>query len=159
MLIPDVAACLLHGEWAEDRAAVLERTFELGWRQAVGTDAFQDPMNALWRDAALHRVPTVFMNSTEAASGRRIVNSHVVLDPGLSSAVSLAAAVPPHALRLSTAAAERFLRRPLPEQLPHNLAQGVRLLASTLLLSNRLEAVPADADIPLVVRYYWKIEG
>jgi hypothetical protein len=103
MLIPDVAACLLHGEWAEDRAAVLERTFELGWRQAVGTDAFQDPMNALWRDAALHRVPTVFMNSTEAASGRRIVNSHVVLDPGSSSAVSLAAAVPPHALRLSTA--------------------------------------------------------
>ncbi len=63
------------------------------------------------------------------------------------------------ALQLSTAAAERFLRRPLPEQLPHNLAQGVRLLASTLLLSNRLEAVPADADIPLVVRYYWKIEG
>lgn len=103
MLIPDVAACLLHGAWAEDRAAVLERTFELGWREAVGTDAFQDPLIALWRDAALHRVPTVFMNSTEAASGRRIVNSHVVLDPGHSSAVSLPAALPPHALRLSTA--------------------------------------------------------
>jgi len=103
MLIPDVAACLLHGEWAEDRAAVLERSLELGWRQAVGTDAFQNPMNALWRDAATHRVPAVFMNSTEAASGRRIVNSHVVLDPGLSSAVSLPAAVPPDSLRLSTA--------------------------------------------------------
>jgi len=103
MLIPDVAACLLHGEWAEDRAAVLERTIELGWRQAVGTDAFQDPMTALWRDAALHRVPTLFMNSTEAASGRRIVNSPVVLDPGLSSAISLPVMIPPHSLRLSTA--------------------------------------------------------
>ena len=103
MLIPDVAACLLHGEWAQDRAAVLERTFELGWRQAVGTDAFQDPMTALWRDAALHRVPTLFMNSTEAASGRRIVNSPVVLDAGLSSALSLPVTIPPDTLRLSTA--------------------------------------------------------
>jgi hypothetical protein len=103
MLIPDVAACLLHGSWAEDRAAILERAFELGWHQAVGTDAFRDPLNALWRDAAAHRVPTVFMNSTEAASGRRIVNSHVVLDPGQSSALSLPVAIPPHALRLSTA--------------------------------------------------------
>ena len=103
MLIPDAAACLLHGEWALDRAAVLERAFELGWRQAVGTDAFQDPMTALWRDAALHRVPTLFMNSTEAASGRRIVNSPVVLDPGLSSALSLPVTIPPQTLRLSTA--------------------------------------------------------
>jgi hypothetical protein len=103
MLIPDAAACLLHGEWALDRAAVLERTFELGWRQATGTDALQDPMTALWRDAALHRVPTLFMNSTEAASGRRIVNSPVVLDPGLSSAFSLPVTIPPHTLRLSTA--------------------------------------------------------
>jgi hypothetical protein len=103
MLIPDAAACLLHGEWAEDRAAVLERTFELGWRQAVGTDAFQDPMNALWRDAAMHRVPMLFMNSTEAASGQRIVNSPVALDPGLSSAISLPDTIPPHSLRLSTA--------------------------------------------------------
>lgn len=103
MLIPDAAACLLHGEWAADRAAVLERTFELGWRQAVGTDVFQDPMTALWRDAALHRVPTLFMNSTESASGRRIVNSPVVLDPGLSSAISLPVTIPPHSLRLSTA--------------------------------------------------------
>jgi len=103
MLIPDAAACLLHGEWAEDRAAVLERSFELGWREAVGTDAFEAPMNALWRDAALHRVPTVFMNSTEAVSGRRVVNSHVVLDPGRSTALSLPDVVPPRALRLSTA--------------------------------------------------------
>ena len=103
MLIPDAVACLLHGEWAEDRAAVLERTFELGWRQAVGTDAFQEPMTALWRDAAMHRVPILFMNSTEAASGRRIVNSPVVLDPGLSSAISLPVTIPPHSLRLSTA--------------------------------------------------------
>jgi hypothetical protein len=103
MLIPDVAACLLHGAWAEDRAAVLERTLELGWREAVGTDAFQDPLDAPWRDAALHHVPTVFMNSTEAGSGRRIVNSHVVLDPAHSSAFSLPVALPPQSLRLSTA--------------------------------------------------------
>jgi hypothetical protein len=63
------------------------------------------------------------------------------------------------ALQLSTTAAERFLGRPLPDLLPHNLAQGVRLLASSLLLSNRLEEPPTDADIPLVVRYYWKAGG
>jgi hypothetical protein len=103
MLIPDAAACLLHGEWAEDRAAVLEKTFELGWRQAVGTDAFRAPMTALWEEAAIHSLPTLFMNSTEAASGRRVVNSHVVLDPELSSAVSLPDLVPPRSLRLSTA--------------------------------------------------------
>ena len=80
-----------------------ERAFELGWRQAVGTDAFQDPMTALWRDAAMHRVPILFMNSTEAASGRRIVNSPIVLDPGLSSAISLPVTISPHSLRLSTA--------------------------------------------------------
>jgi len=103
MLIPDVAACLLHSDWSEDRAAVLERTFELGWREAIGTDAFAAPMNALWRDAGVHRVPTVFMNSTEAASGRRVVNSHLELDPGRSSALSLPELIPPGSLRLSTA--------------------------------------------------------
>lgn len=60
-------------------------------------------MNALWRDAALQRVPTVFMNRTEAVSGRRVVNIHVVLDTGRSTALSLPTVIPPRSLRLSTA--------------------------------------------------------
>jgi Patatin-like phospholipase len=103
MLISDVASCLVHKEWAEDRASVLEKAFEIGWRQAVRTDTFEGPMNALWANESRHRVPTLFMNSTEADTGRRIVNSHVVLDPGLSPAISLPNSIPAHSLRVSTA--------------------------------------------------------
>jgi hypothetical protein len=63
------------------------------------------------------------------------------------------------ALKLSIAAAERFTGRPVPNQMPHNLAHGIRLLAASLLLRNRLEEPVADSDIPMLARYHWKLEG
>jgi hypothetical protein len=63
------------------------------------------------------------------------------------------------ALDLSLATAERFIARPLPDPLTHNLAQGVRLLAASLLLRNRLEEPVADADVPMLARYYWRLEA
>lgn len=60
------------------------------------------------------------------------------------------------AVELATAAAENYIGTPLPEELPHGIAQGVKLLATKLLISGELEG-PVQADaIPLVVRYYWR---
>lgn len=63
------------------------------------------------------------------------------------------------ALELARNAAQRALGQPIPEQIPFPLAQGIKLLASKLLLSNRLEDEVAPADIPLVVRYYFRLSG
>lgn len=62
------------------------------------------------------------------------------------------------ALDLATAAAKAQLRvEALPDELPHNIAQGVKLLATKLLLTDQLADVPAEHEIPLVVRYYFKL--
>jgi hypothetical protein len=103
MLIPDVAACLVHRARSDDRASALEKAFEIGWRQAVGTNTFAEPLTALWMGSSRDHVPALFMNSTEAKTGQRIVNSHVVLDPGLSSALSLPNYLEAYSLRVSTA--------------------------------------------------------
>lgn len=103
MLIPDVAACLLHFEGAKDRASVLEKSFEIAWRNAMRTDTFDRPLHKIWNDDPNFALPALFLNSTEADTGVRIVNSHVTLDPDISAAISLPAVIPAHALRLSTA--------------------------------------------------------
>lgn len=103
MLIPDVAACLLHFEGAKDRASVLEKSFEIGWRDEMKTHTFERPMHAIWTGVSTLEVPALFLNSTEADTGARIVNSHVTLDPEISAAISLPQRIPAHALRLSTA--------------------------------------------------------
>ncbi|MFO0891760.1 MAG: hypothetical protein U0790_21795 [Isosphaeraceae bacterium] len=102
MLIPDAAACLLHGEWAEDRASTLERAFELSWWRTIRTGTFEGPLDALWAEELRHRLPSLFLNSTEADTGQRIVNSHVILDPELSPALSLPRFTVPRSLRVST---------------------------------------------------------
>ena len=48
-------------------------------------------------------MPALFLNSTEPDTGQRIVNSHVVIDPGFSSALSLPNRLATESLRLSTA--------------------------------------------------------
>ena len=103
MLIPDVAACLVRDVRSGDRASALEKAFEIGWRQAVGTNTFAEPLPALWMGSSRDHVPALFLNSTEANTGQRIVNSHVVLDPGLSSALSLQNCLDAESLRVSTA--------------------------------------------------------
>lgn len=62
------------------------------------------------------------------------------------------------ALELATAAAKAQTGLDaLPGELPHNLAQGLKLLATRLLLTDKLDEVPAEHEIPLVVRYYFKL--
>jgi hypothetical protein len=62
------------------------------------------------------------------------------------------------AIGLASAAAATELGIPsLPSDLPHPLAQAVKLLASKLLITNQLEQPPAAADLPLVVRYYLRV--
>jgi hypothetical protein len=64
------------------------------------------------------------------------------------------------AIRLSTAAAAAELGIPaLPADLPHPLAQAVKLLATKLLIVDQLEQQPSGDDIPLVVRYYLKVHA
>ena len=62
------------------------------------------------------------------------------------------------AVSLSTAAAAAEIGMPsLPADLPHPLAQAVKLLAAKLLITDQLDEPPAAADLPLVVRYYLKV--
>lgn len=61
------------------------------------------------------------------------------------------------ALELARNAAQRALGAPVPEQMPHALAQGIKLLAGRLLLTGKLDAEVNPSDIPLVVRYYFKL--
>lgn len=61
------------------------------------------------------------------------------------------------ALDLAKEAAERLGGIPVPDVASNNLRQSIHLLASKLLISQQLDApVPAN-EVPLVVRYYWKL--
>ena len=61
------------------------------------------------------------------------------------------------AIELSCAAAESFTGRPVPAEMGHNLSQGIKLLATKLLLIDKLDEAPEQQDIPLVVRYYFRL--
>jgi hypothetical protein len=63
------------------------------------------------------------------------------------------------ALELARNAAQRALGRPIPEEMPHALAQAIKLLAARLLLANKLDDEVNPSDIPLVVRYYLRLSG
>jgi hypothetical protein len=57
------------------------------------------------------------------------------------------------ALTLAKAAAQRVIGRPLRDTEPHAIRHGIHLFASSLLLTDSLEAPGAP---PLVVRALWK---
>jgi hypothetical protein len=59
------------------------------------------------------------------------------------------------AVDLATAAAAAHIGQELPEELPHPIAQGVRLLATKLLITGALEGPVEAKDIPLLVRAFW----
>lgn len=67
----------------------------------------------------------------------------------LDKAIELASAAAAAELGVST----------LPGNLSHQLAQAVKLLATRLLLADDLEEPPTGDAIPLVVRYYLKLEA
>ena len=43
-----------------------------------------------------------------------------------------------------------------PEALPHPIRHGIHMLAAQLLVTDRLEQVPAQAEIPAIVRGLWR---
>jgi hypothetical protein len=63
------------------------------------------------------------------------------------------------ALELAAAAAAATIGRPLLEAEPHAIRHGVHMLAAELLLKDALAAVPDAAEIPAVVRAFWKQAG
>ncbi len=81
LLFPDLIQRLLPVRIALfDRSRALEASWERSFADRVGSDAFSQPMSALWRgpngelDA---RLPALFLNATHVESGRRVVLSPV----------------------------------------------------------------------------------
>jgi hypothetical protein len=60
------------------------------------------------------------------------------------------------ALDLAKEAALAATGQPVGDAAGHGIRHGVHMLAAQLLLKDQLEAAPAGADIPGVVRYLWK---
>lgn len=61
------------------------------------------------------------------------------------------------AIDLSTAAIREQLGRDLPETLPHELAQAVRLAATKLLLTDKLDEPMTAEELPAVARYFVRL--
>lgn len=60
------------------------------------------------------------------------------------------------ALALATDAAQASTGKAVGDTAPHAIRHGVFLLASHLLITDQLEEPPAEIDIPLVVRAFWR---
>lgn len=61
------------------------------------------------------------------------------------------------ALDLAKAAAATVTGSPVGDTASHPVRQGIHLLAAQLLITGQLDAEPQDEQIPLVVRYYWRL--
>ena len=60
------------------------------------------------------------------------------------------------AMALASEAAAAFTGRPIGDTAPHAIRHGIHLLASRLLITTQLEGPIRQADIPLVVRAFWR---
>jgi hypothetical protein len=93
---------------APDRAAALEQAFERSWRNSMGNDVLERPLDELWRGDDTDRVPALFLNATEVGSAEHVVISPVSM-VGVGRRVDsrrvdlVQAAVESRAFRLSTA--------------------------------------------------------
>jgi hypothetical protein len=59
-------------------------------------------------------------------------------------------------LDIAIMAAQDYLGEPItPEALPNPIRHGIHMLAAQLLVTDRLEQVPAQAEIPAVIRALW----
>lgn len=61
------------------------------------------------------------------------------------------------ALTVAKDAAAAFTGAAVGDNASHAIRQGVHLLAAQLLITGQLDATPHDEEIPLVVRYYWRL--
>ena len=78
MLYPDLAQRFLFWPVARfDRAATLERAWELAWaRHVEGRNRMSEPLDRLWEDKG-HWTPALFLNATWVETGKRIIASNV----------------------------------------------------------------------------------
>lgn len=109
MLYPDLMQRLLPFAWLPDRAAALERGWEVGWRRALPDSAggLERPFTRFWHAAGgapdLWR-PLLFLNGTHQESGRRIITSPMVIDNRIFPDALDYFDINPCEVRLSTAA-------------------------------------------------------
>jgi uncharacterized Zn-finger protein/predicted acylesterase/phospholipase RssA len=101
MLVSDLVYNFLPRQ--SDRAVALEEAFEVAWERANGDNSFSNTFQALWQgdDLALH-VPSLFLNCTDARTGKRLVLSNVRLGADNAERNDLGALLGDHRVRLST---------------------------------------------------------
>jgi predicted acylesterase/phospholipase RssA len=99
LLYPDMIQRLFPIALFSDRAVALERSWEAAWQEATGTARMAESLDALWTGDTGWQVPNLFLNSTWAEAGSRVVVSNLVIDAAFEDAGNLSAPV-----RLSTAA-------------------------------------------------------
>jgi predicted acylesterase/phospholipase RssA len=103
MLVPDLVRNVWPVSETADRATALEQGFEAAWYGPNDTKAFSSRPEQLWRgDAALH-VPSLFLNCTDATTGKRLVFSNVRLGSDDIARGDLRALLGDRSIRLSTA--------------------------------------------------------
>jgi hypothetical protein len=88
---------------AGDRAIALERGFETAWYWADDTRSFSDALGSLWGDGSALHVPSLFLNCTDAITGKRLVLSNVSLGADNAERRDLGELLGGRHLRLSTA--------------------------------------------------------
>lgn len=95
-----------HSWTPPDRAAALERSWEIAWRDLSGGDEMAAPFHALWRegDAWRYRRPLLFLNGTHQRTGLPIVTAPARLDRPDFLASHDFINITAHDVRLSTAA-------------------------------------------------------
>lgn len=103
-LISDVGRSIFRVELLPERAVALEQAFEFSWASATGTNTFTEPFGNLWTgEERRFVVPSLFLNVTEADTGRRLVMSNLDFSSIESEAGDLQAMLGSRSIRLSTA--------------------------------------------------------
>lgn len=102
MLTVDLPRSATRTSLLPDRAASHEVSFEEAWRSAAQAGHFEEPFGALWRGQRRLAVPLLLLNTTEAATSRRLVLAPVTLGNDTSERGDLAPLLG-QGVRLSTA--------------------------------------------------------
>src|SRR5581483_2786873 len=91
MLFPDLLQRFLFFPVpAFDRARALEASWEKGWRDRIGGNRFARPFDELWSGNGAQWVPSLFLNSTSAETGKRVLLANVrVSEPQFADAADL----------------------------------------------------------------------